>query len=118
MDIKTFVIDGVEVQFVNESVGTRNGFKHVSHCFVNNTEIGDNTTHYLNRTWECYQFQTCMRGLVNKLIEKREEFLKDKFKFENDYKVLTSKRQEEFDKVLKADNKMVFYEKLKNEIGF
>ena len=118
MEIKNFNIDGKEIIFVNDSHNTRYGFKHTSHLFIDGTERGDNTSNYINRTWECYRYQTCMLGLVNKLIEKREGFLKDKFKIENDYKVLTLKRQEEFDKVLKADDKMVFYEKLKNKIGF
>ena len=118
MEIKKFNIDGSNVEFVNESYSTRNGFKHVTHCFINGVDKGEHTVHYINRTWECYPFQTAMRGLVNGLIESRTEFLKDKFKFDNDYKILNEKRKKEFEKYIVDDDKLNFYTELKSAIGY
>ena len=118
MEIKKFNIDGSNVEFVNESYNTRNGFKHVTHCFINGVDKGEHTVHYINRTWECYPFQTAMRGLVNSLIESRTEFLKDKFKFDNDYKILNEKRRKEFEKYIVDDDKLNFYTELKSAIGY
>ena len=73
MEIKKFNIDGKEIEFVNESLDTRHGFKHVTTMFINNCEYGRNTCYYLNRTWERYRYQTVMRGCVQNLIEIRIE---------------------------------------------
>lgn len=112
MEIKNFNIDGKEIIFVNDSHNTRYGFKHTSHLFIDGIEKGDNTSNYINRTWECYRYQSCMLGLVNKLIEKRIDKLKDIFKNENEYKILNAKRREEFDKYLSSDNLYIFYKQI------
>lgn len=118
MEIKKFNIDGKNIEFVNESYSTRSGFKHVTHCFINGTDYGEYVVHYINRTWECYPFQTAMRGLVNSLIENRTERLKTDFKFNNGYKVLNEKRRAEFENYIVGDEKLEFYNKLKKEIGY
>lgn len=116
MEIKKFNIDNKEVEFVNESYGTRNGFKHVTKMFVGNCCIGENTCHYLNRTWEAYRYQTVMRGCVNNLIEIRIENLKSDFKFKNGYSKMTAKRNEEFNESIKDDETLIFYRKLLSKI--
>ena len=117
MNIKRFDIDDKHVEFVNQSLGTRHGFKHVTTMFVDGYVYAEHTVHYLNRTWECYPFQTCMRGCVRTELENRIENLKSIFKFENNYKSLTAKRKEEFEKYIADDNKIIFYNKLLDAIG-
>ena len=116
MEIKKFNIDGKEIEFVNESLDTRNGFKHVTTMFINNCEYGRNTCYYLNRTWECYRYQTVMRGCVRNLIEIRIENLKSNFKFENGYLKMTAKRNEEFEKYIANDAELKFYNKLLDKL--
>lgn len=117
MEIKKFKIDNIEIEFVNESLSTRSGFKHVTNMFINGCKYGTNTCHYLNRTWERYPFQTVMRGCVWDMREKNIEGLKTIFKFENGYKKMTLKREVEFEKYI-ADNEMIkFYNELLEAIN-
>ena len=116
MEIKKFNIDGKEIEFVNESFDTRHGFKHVTTMFINNCKYGSNTCYYLNRTWECYRYQTVMRGCVQNLIEIRIENLKSTFKNQYGYSRMTAKRNEEFERWMGHDNVADFYVKLLNEI--
>lgn len=117
MEIKKFDIDGRHIEFVNESRSTRNGFKHETTMFINGCERGTNTVHYLNRTWECYPFQTCMRGCVKQLLENRIENLKSDFKFKNGYSKMTAKRKEEFEQWMSDDSICKFYNELLKKIG-
>lgn len=116
MEIKKFDIGDRHVEFVNESSSTRHGFKHTTVMFINGCQRGENTVHYLNRTWECYPFQTCMRGCVNKLFENRMEKLKNDFKIQHGYSKMTQKRIEEFEKWLGKDYICDFYVELLNKI--
>lgn len=59
-------------------------------------EIATHTCHYLNRTWECYEFQTSMYGCVYDLLDKLESDLIYQYKRDNDISRLTSKRKEAF----------------------
>ena len=117
MEIKKFDIDNRHIEFVNQSVSTRNGFKHMTTMFVNGCERGTNTVHYLNRTWEHYRYQTVMRGCVQKLIEIRIENLKSTFKNQYGYSRMTAKRNEEFERWMSDDSICKFYNKLLKKIG-
>ena len=116
MEIKKFNIDGKEIEFVNESLDTRHGFKHVTTMFINNCEYGRNTCYYLNRTWECYRYQTVMRGCVYMLIENRIGNLKSNFKNRNGYLKMTAKRNEEFENEIKDDDILGRYYRLLGKI--
>jgi hypothetical protein len=117
MEIKKFDIDNKHVEFVNQSADTRHGFKHMTTMFINGCQRAEHTVHYLNRTWECYRYQTCMRGCVRNELENRIENLKSEFKIKNDYKVLNAKRREEFEEYIKDDNEIKFYNELLEKIG-
>lgn len=117
MEIKKFEIGSRHVEFVNDSVSTRHGFKHMTTMFINGCQCGQNTVHYLNRTWECYPYQTCMRGCVRELLENRIENLKSDFKFKNGYTKMTAKRNEEFEKWISGDEVCEFYNELLHKIG-
>ena len=117
MEIKKFEIGDKHVEFVNESGNTRHGFKHMTTMFINGCQRGKNTVHYLNRTWECYPYQTCMRGCVRELLENRIENLKSEFKSKHGYSKMTAKRTEEFEKWINGDSVCEFYNELLDKIG-
>ena len=54
-----------EYNIVCNSEGTRNGFRHIAVLHKNGFEIARAKTCYLNRTWECFQFES----VLNKIIE-------------------------------------------------
>lgn len=96
---------GNEYEFFNEAGDTRYGFYHKSKLFINGCLVDTNKCNYLNRTWESYRFQTSMRGCIYNLQNERREYLLDEFKGIRGYKKLTAKRAEEFEMILKADEK-------------
>ena len=48
------------MRVVNEWDKTRSGFKHTSHLFINNHEVGKVKENYYNRTWESYTYESVM----------------------------------------------------------
>jgi hypothetical protein len=58
-------------EFINEYKNTRNGFAHKTVLLRNGYEVADNTNHYLNRTWECYRYQSVMQGCISGLINEK-----------------------------------------------
>lgn len=70
------LINGTRYTFVNKAVNTRNGFKHTSTLVMNGEWLVEATIHYINRTWERYQFQSVMRKCVEISINTaREEYI-------------------------------------------
>lgn len=69
MELRRITINNNEYVFCNESKGNRSGFYHKTTLLKNGIEVGSNKVQYYNRTWELYEFQSVMRGLVNQLIE-------------------------------------------------
>ena len=113
MEIKKFTVGEKEYEFVNSSRSTRSGFAHDTTLFINGVEKISNTCHYLNRTWECYRYQTVMMGAIRQLVDNRKEYLKRKFKDENGYKVINEARRIELEKIYNQDAFLVEYEKAK-----
>lgn len=68
-------------EFINEWRSSRNDFTHIT-TLVNNKgyELGKYKIHYINRTWECYEYQTVMKNCVYDLIEKRQKEFIEKCK--------------------------------------
>jgi hypothetical protein len=63
-----------ELSVICESVGTRTGFRHEAILMRNGYQVLKDKCCYINRTWECYQFDS----VLEKLLEhaKKEKFLK------------------------------------------
>ncbi len=124
METKKITVNGKDYMFVNESGNTRNGFYHKSTLFVTNPygdnslsyEKGSNKVNYLNRTWECYRYQTAMKGLVRKLIDNRTEKSLHDFKIEKGYSKMTDKRRAEFEKAIEKDNLLLEYTELYSKL--
>ena len=78
--------------FVCEFKRTRNGFKHVCTLFElgNPYPIETATCHYINRTWERYDFQSVCKECVNKLIESAKNAAVSRYKSKNSIKRISS----------------------------
>lgn len=110
MEIKKFTVNGKEYEFVNSSRNTRSGFAHDTTLFINGVAKTKNTSHYLNRTWECYRYQTVMLGAVRELINDRRICLEKKYKEDNGFSKLTEKRRSVLEDIFTADNVLNEYE--------
>lgn len=58
------MISGVEYMFRCWFEGTRNGFKHTVELSRNLQVLGQASVHYINRTWESYEYRTAMSKAV------------------------------------------------------
>lgn len=56
-------------EFINESWITNRSWGHKTKLYLNGQYIDDNKVTYFNRTWESYQYQSCMKGLIYKRIK-------------------------------------------------
>ncbi|MCK5294183.1 MAG: hypothetical protein KAJ49_05980 [Arcobacteraceae bacterium] len=54
------------IQIVAKWENTSRGFRHRATLFINGREIENTTVHYLNRTWESYEFETVVKKLISK----------------------------------------------------
>ena len=103
---------------VNESKDTRNGFKHVSTLFHYTSEVATESCYYLNRTWECYRYQTSMRAVISKRIEEIKDNTIYYYKQDNNIKRLTKKHKEAVERLLNEDNRIAelkeIYKQLEN----
>lgn len=109
-------VNGREVLFVNSWRGTRNGFAHDTELFIDGMCYGSNTAHYINRTWECYCYQTVMRGCVYGLIERLRERLLRYFKERHNYGRMTAKRREEFEAEIANNYELELYNRILEEL--
>ena len=65
--------NGKEYSIVCEFGKTRNGFKHTATVVVNgDCTLGSTKICYLNRTWECYTYQSVAMKAVEKFVPKEE----------------------------------------------
>jgi len=74
------VDDKTEIEAVSEK--TRNGFRHVAILKVDGQEVDKTTAHYLNRTWESYEYESVIHDLINKtsyIPKEEKEKVKKKF---------------------------------------
>jgi hypothetical protein len=58
-----------EYLVVCENQGTRYGFRHIAVLLHNGNEIDRHKVSYYNRTWERYEFETVMKGLISRHFE-------------------------------------------------
>lgn len=84
METRNKTINNSTYTFVNECKGTRNGFKHTTTLLQNGVEVAENTCYYYNRTWECYEFETSMKGAVYTLIDSKLNRHLARYKEQND----------------------------------
>lgn len=111
-EIKRINLNGREFMFVNESKSTRNGFAHLTQLFNGDCLVSYASCNYLNRTWECYTYQSVMQKAVRKLLDNIEEITTERYKRENNISRLTEKRREEIKKIYLEDSNYKMYSNL------
>lgn len=112
MTIKKIDIDGREIMFINNSRNTRSGFAHDTTLFIDNREMEHATCHYLNRTWECYQYQSVMKAAVRKYMDRLTENARKQFMDKNGYRKLNAQRLQAFREYIDNNNYISFIYKI------
>lgn len=116
MEKITKIINGNTYDFINESWETYNAWGHETHLLKNGIDIAFNKVRYYNRTWESYEYQSCMHGCVYQLIEKREVYLRDKFLTQCGITRLGKHYKLMFEELKKNDENIIELNKLMEEI--
>ncbi len=98
MNIIKININGTRFEFVCESRGTRSGFAHDCTLFINDIREQKVHCYYINRTWECWRYQSVCVEAVNAEIQYYTQRMLDKWKGENGYSRMTKTRKTDFDK--------------------
>jgi hypothetical protein len=93
MSITKKTINNNEYTFINHSRSNRSGFVHETELYRNDRLIGEYKIQYYNRTWECYQFQSVMRGVINTLLSEEFEAFKNAYKRYHNIKRLTKAKE-------------------------
>ena len=95
MNTRKIVSGKNEYQFINEGFSNPRSWGHKSTLLLNGNEIGNNKVTYLNRTWESYQYQSCMKDLVYGLIDQGITKYIEDYKVEQGIKRLKRELREE-----------------------
>lgn len=105
-------------EIVNEAGWTRNGFYHRSVLIWRGHDRNEAKLHYINRTWECYEFQSSMEQAVyNEMELIRNNELKH-WKEMMGVKKMTKDKKERFEKYLKENNTLKEFELMLEELKF
>lgn len=116
MKIYKFNIDNKNIEFVCDDGNTYNGFYHKVTMFINGCEVSNARVNYINRTWESYAYQTCMKKAVGILFDRHETNMLFEFKDKNGYKKMNNNRWKEFRNYVENNPTLKFYDKIYNEI--
>lgn len=115
---KTITVDGKRFEFVCHSWGTRNGFAHGAEMIdmENYTIMAEAKRFYLNRTWECWDFQSAILDAIEKAMGYRSEKIKGRLRDVNGWKNITKSRKEELRRALDIDPEFSTLTKLYTEV--
>jgi len=81
--------------FYCDFVDCRDGFSHVCDLYKDGLyHVASNRVHYLNRTWESYEFQSVMLGCVRKAMEHILDRAVDDYKEQNGLTRLVKAKRE------------------------
>lgn len=116
--VKTIAVDGKRFEFICRSWGTRSGFAHGAEMIdmENYTIMAEAKRYYLNRTWECWDFQSAILDAIEKAKGYREARIADRLRGVNGWKNITKKRRGELDRALEIDPEFSTLTKLYNEV--
>lgn len=103
-------------EIVNEAGWTRNGFYHRSVLMWKGHDRNEAKLHYLNRTWECYEFQSSMRQAVYNEKELIKNIELKHWKEMMQVTRMTKDKKERFEKYLKDNKILDVYELMLKEI--
>lgn len=83
MEIREKTINENKYQLVNEYWETSNAWGHKTTIFQNGYEIEQYKCRYYNRTWESYEYQSCMESAVKEVLFKEKNRFIENYKYEN-----------------------------------
>lgn len=72
-----------------ETWETRNAWGHRAYLYYNNNLVNTNKITYYNRTWESWQYQSVIRGVIYNYIDTLSNIAFRKYKEQNNKKRLT-----------------------------
>ena len=74
--MKEFKINN-KATIICTSEGTRYGFRHLATLLIDGVEVDKSKACYYNRTWESYEFESVLNGLLNKTdcLTKRQKHI-------------------------------------------
>lgn len=110
MDLKRIEIENTTFTFCCNSRCTRHGFAHDCSLYIDECLAATATAHYLNRTWECYRFQSVQQSAIYKVLQDRKADLLQDFKEAHGYKKMTAGRRADFEQEAAADHTLQIYE--------
>ena len=115
MEVKRINMDGREFAFICDWRGTRNGFAHDATMMENWRTVAKATRHYINRTWECWSYQSAILDAIKEAMDEEAKWIERKVKRENGWEKLTAKRREAVDAALAESEDYAIYKKLYDE---
>lgn len=111
-------LNGMDFNFHSDSRNTRNGFAHDCELEIKN---GNNTfgqynakCNYLNRTWECFTFQSVMLSALRDAIDTEKAYVQRQFMEKNDFAKLTKSRKATLELEYGKDNEIVTMQNVYN----
>lgn len=110
--IKSFTVGNDKVEIYCSSRNTRSGFAHDAELFINGNSYPKSTCHYINRTWECYTFQSVIQKALSDVIQRKEEFIVNELKKKNNWSKITPTRKQEVEVVINADERITNLKKI------
>ena len=104
MKMVKFEANNHEIEIVCTSRNTRHGFAHDANLFVDGIPwYGTAHCYYLNRTWECWTYQSVCLEVVRSANDSRRAWLKENYKYENNVARITKKHSAALEEIYNAD---------------
>lgn len=100
-----------DYKIVAESWETYNSWGHKATLFKGDCELTHSRIRYLNRTWECYQYQSVILDAIYDAIKLRQTRLVDDYKLQANVMRMTKNRKEN---LYKDDTELQELEELYN----
>ena len=94
MEIIKKTINNNRYTFICETWETSRAWGHKVTVFRNDTEYTTQKITYYNRTWESYQYQTCIFKCIEAIIEEETQYLIDTYKEVNNRKRVSQKEKD------------------------
>ena len=87
--------NGTTYELINNSWSTSRSWGHETNLFIDGKHSGKNRATYLNRTWESYQYRSCMTNLIDRLQDEQiDAYIDNKKKWEGIKRLSKDKRAE------------------------
>lgn len=105
MEILSKKINKINYTFNCKTFDNRYNWGHKVQMIVNNRIVSENKIIYYNRTWETFNYQSCMNGAINLYYNDLFNEYITEYKQENGKKRLTQTEKEQLKKAFnKLDN--------------